>query len=312
MRDLALKDSPVTGRQSLNPITIPMLGRAVVRRSEQLRLHPALIEVGWSGDIEEFYDAARIKNQSVPEPVLITTSGIILCGFGVWRLAVFESREQIRCMEYEVSEEESLQFILSRHRSRRGWNNFVRIRLALRLEPVLHQKALENMSAGGKHKGSATLPDVQRIDVRQQIAAIAGVGARNVGNVKTILQVAHPRITEALMDGTLTINKGVQFCKLSHGQQLEQFVRDSTEHTTGKVIRQSLSGPSDEKSSTYVVEVLNALRQQEATQPGSISIRLSARKQSVLLISPDLLVQPLAQEELKSHEIHTSTETNTI
>src|SRR5262249_14786501 len=67
-------------------------------------------------------------------PVLIPTTGIILSGFGPWRLAVFESREHIECIEYEVSEDESLQFILSHHRSRRGWNNFVRIRLALRLD----------------------------------------------------------------------------------------------------------------------------------------------------------------------------------
>ena len=105
-----------------------------------------------------------------------------------------------------LDENESLQFILSNYRSRRAWNAFVRIRLALTLEPSLQQKALDNMRAGGKHKGSATLPDVQRIDVRQQIAAIAGVGARNVSNVKTILQFAHPRIVQALMDGTLTVS----------------------------------------------------------------------------------------------------------
>ena len=199
----------------------------------------------------------------------------------------------------EVSENESLQFILSRHRSRRGWNNFVRIRLALRLEPYLRQKALDNMRVGGKYKGSATLPDLERVDVRQQIAGLAGVGTRNVSNVKTILQIAHPRIIEALTDGTLTINRGMQFCKLSRAEQLEQFIHYSTERATNKVIRQSLSRPSDQKSSAYLVKVLDALRQQEAKQPGSISIRLSARNQSVLLIGRDLLAQPLAQEELK-------------
>jgi len=70
------------------------------------------------------------------------------------------------------------------------------------------------MRAGGKYKGSATLPDLERVDVRQQIATIAGVGARNVSNVKTILQVAHPRLIEALTDGTLTINGAMRLCKL--------------------------------------------------------------------------------------------------
>ena len=199
-----------------------------------------------------------------------------------------------------LDENESLQFILSNYRSRRAWNAFVRIRLALTLEPSLQQKALDNMRAGGKHKGSATLPDVQRIDVRQQIAAIAGVGARNVSNVKTILQFAHPRIVQALTDAdTLTINRGMQFCNLSPAEQLEQFVRDSRERTTGKVIRQSLSRPSDQRSSAYVVKVLEALRQQEARQPGLITIRLFARNHSVVLIGRDLFSQPHSQEELK-------------
>ena len=98
---------------------------------------------------------------------------------------------------------------------------------------------------------------------------------------------------------TLTINRGMQFCKLSPAEQLEQFVRDSTERTTGKVIRQSLSRPSDQRSSAYVVKVLEALRQQEARQPGLITIRLSTRNHSVVLIGRDLFSQPHSQEELK-------------
>jgi len=62
------------------------------------------------------------------------------------------------------------------------------------------------MREGGKYKGSADLPSVQHIDVRKQIAKAAGVCERNVSNVKDILQAAHPRLIEALQNGTLTIN----------------------------------------------------------------------------------------------------------
>ena len=87
------------GQQSFSPIAIPPLGRPVLRHPEQLRLHPALVEVGWTGGIDNLNDAARLKNQSVTEPVLITTSGTILSSFGTWRLAIFESREHIECIE---------------------------------------------------------------------------------------------------------------------------------------------------------------------------------------------------------------------
>ena len=174
--------------QSFKPTTVSRWeGRPVVRSPQQLRLHTALQEIGWTGVIDEF-NAARLTNPSVTEPILVTTQGTILSGFGRWRLAVLEHRHEIHCIEYPLSEDESLQFILAYHQTRCGWNAFVRIRLALTLGPNLQQRALDNMRAGGKYKGSANLPEAQRIDVRQEIARAAGVGDRNVSNVRTILQ----------------------------------------------------------------------------------------------------------------------------
>jgi hypothetical protein len=90
----------------------PLEGSAVVRSPQQLRPHPAFDELGWSG-VDELNNTARLKNQSVPEPILITTNGTILAGFGLWRLAVFERRHELHCIEYPLSEDESLQCILT-------------------------------------------------------------------------------------------------------------------------------------------------------------------------------------------------------
>ena len=179
-----------TGRQGdtipcqLEPFNLTTMsrfeGRPVVRSPRQLRLHPALDELGWTGVIDELNNPDQPKNRSVPEPILITTNGTMLAGFGSWRSALFDGRREINCIEYRLSEDESLQFILKNHRPQRGWNAFVRIRLALKLESLFQQRALDNMRAGGKYKGWANLPDLQRIDVRQEIARAAGVGFRNV------------------------------------------------------------------------------------------------------------------------------------
>jgi hypothetical protein len=155
-------------------------GRPVVRSPEQLRLHRGLEELGWTGVTEEFNDAARLKNQSAPDPILITTIGTILAGFGRWRLSVFERRHEIHCIEYPLSEDESLQFIITHHQTRCEWNDFVGIRLAQTLESNLQQRAHDNMSAGGKYKGSANLLEAYRIDVREEIARIAAVGRQEL------------------------------------------------------------------------------------------------------------------------------------
>src|SRR5712692_5562793 len=105
------------------------------------------------------------------------------------------------------------------------------------------------MRAGGKCKGSANLPEAQHIDVRQEIARAAGVGTRNVSNVRTILQTAHPRLIEALQDGRLTINRAIQWCKQPKAQQVERFTQYTLERATSKVIRQSITRLKKDKTS---------------------------------------------------------------
>ena len=278
--------------QPFNPTAMSeLVGRSVVRSPEQLRLHRALEGIGWTGVVDEFNDAARRKNPSVPEPILITTTGTILAGFGSWRLAVAEGCHQISCIEYELSENNSLQFILTHHQTRHGWNAFVRICLALALESDLQQKALDNMRDGGKYKGLANLPDVQRIDVRQEVADAAAVGARNVANVKTLLKLAHPRLMEALRGGTLTIYGAMQLCKLPRGEQLEQFIRYSEERATRKVIRQAVSRPKREKTNPNLSAVLETLRQQETRHPGSVVVQVGRFHRTLILIGRDLLAE---------------------
>jgi hypothetical protein len=45
---------------------------------------------------------------------------------------MFEQRSEIYCIEHSLSADDSLAFILDHHQTQRGWNAFVRIRLALR------------------------------------------------------------------------------------------------------------------------------------------------------------------------------------
>jgi hypothetical protein len=271
----------------------------VVRSPKQLRLHQALEEVGWTGEIDEFNYAAGLSHRSITEPILITTNGTILSGFGSWRSAVFDGRFEINCIEYPLSEDESLQFILTHHQTRRGWNDFVRIRLALTLEPSLQQKALDNIRTGGKLKGSANLPEAHRIDVRKEIARAAGVGDRNVSNVRTILQRAHPILEGALKEGALSINRAIRLCNLPVAEQLEQFIRYSEERATNRVIRRSIPQPKDKSASLDVVAVLDALRHQEAQLPGSVPVRVGRHRRTVVLIGEDLFARLPAQPELR-------------
>ena len=155
------------------------------------------------------------------------------------------------------------------------------------------------MRAGGKYKGSANLPEAQHIDVRQEIARVAAVCPRNVSNVRTILKVAHPQLMEALRNGTLKINRAIQFCKLPRAEQLQQFIRYNEERATNRVIRRRISQPKEKHANLDAIAVLDALQHQEARQPGSVAIRVGRHKRTVVLIGQDLLAGTHSQKELK-------------
>ena len=270
--------------------------RPVVRSPKQLRLHPALEEIGWTGVIDELSDAGRLTNLSLSDPVLITTNGMILAGFGRWQSAVFDGRYEINCIEYPLTENEALQFIISHHQPQRGWNDFVRICLALTLEPYFQQRALDNMRAGGKHKGSTNLSEADCIDVRHEIAKVAGTGTGNVSKVKAIMQSSHPNIIVGLQNGLLRIHRAWQWRKLPKLQQKEEFARHEEERFRRKLVREF----SDEHSDVSLdpAQIIQVLQREEARRPGFIAIRTSRSRRTVVVLGQDVLAKLDAQKEL--------------
>jgi hypothetical protein len=271
-------------------------GRPVVRSPKQLRPHRALEELGWTGVIVEFNEATRSRDQSVPKPILITTNGTILAGFGRWRSALFDDQYQINCIEYPLSEDEALEFIISYHQPQRGWNDFVRICLALTREPYFQQKAFDNMRAGGKHKGSTNLSEADCIDVRHEIAKVAGTGTGNVSKVKAIMQNSHPNIIVALQNGLLRIHRAWQWCKLPKLQQKEEFARYEEERFRRKLVREISVEHSD--VSLDPAQVIEVLQREEARWPGFIAICTSRSRRTVVVLGQDLLAKLDAQKEL--------------
>jgi hypothetical protein len=270
-------------------VTFQESGRTVVRAVAELRVHPALEEIGFCAFLPELNKAARWQDQGSPEePIFVTRSGLILSGFGRWRVAISRQVPSINCVEYSFSDEDALQFMLSLQRRRNGWNSFIRIRLALKLEGPLRQRALTNMQMGGECKGLATLPKAAQINVREQIAAIAEVGGRNVSKVKEILERGHPRIIGELVNGSISINRAHLLCRLPLRRQLEALTEEYCNRAVSEAEDELLIRHGKDKPVLEATTVLNILQQQELQQPSSVSIQLSRRRRSVILVGEDL------------------------
>jgi hypothetical protein len=270
-------------------MTVQEGGRTVVRALEELRVHPALEEIGFCAFLPELNEATRSQDQMSPEePICVTHAGLILSGFGRWRMAVLRQVPSIECVEYSLTSEDALQLMLSLQKRRSGWNTFIRIRLALKLEKTLQQRALTNMQMGGKHKGSATLPKAAQIDVREQIATMAGVGGRNVSKVKEILEKAHPRIKDELLNESISINRAHLLCRIPLRRQLEALTQEYCDRAVSEVEGELLFRQGKNIPMLEATAVLNTLLELEVVQPGSVSVQLSRRRRSVILVGEDL------------------------
>jgi hypothetical protein len=283
-------DSPHRPRSEPRPHLVEgrMQGRPVVRFPEDLHVHPALRELDCIDVADQLNETERVRHHATTL-ILITGEGTVLSGFGRWRSALLHGEREIQCIEYVLGEEDSLQFILVHHKPQRGWNAFVRTRLALTLEPYFQCTALDNMRDGGRYKGSANLPNHQRIDVRREIAEIAGVGSRNVSNVKIILKAAHPRLLTALANGTLTINKALVLCKHPLADQLEAFTRYIEERAIDKVIRRTLTRSRQQEPCLNAASMLAAFQLCESRHPGSVVVRRGRSGRTTISVSTDVL-----------------------
>jgi two-component system sporulation sensor kinase C len=75
------------------------------------------------------------------DPLTITQDGIVVEGYCLWQLTKLQKRLTILCVVREMSSEQALLYIIDRSCGSKGINDFVRILLALELEPWFKDRA---------------------------------------------------------------------------------------------------------------------------------------------------------------------------
>jgi hypothetical protein len=179
------------------------------------------------------------------EPIVITRAGILIHGYARWELARRQGRQTILCLEYDLTDDEALRWLIRSHRPFRGLNSYSRVLLALDLEPYLQVRARANQQAGGQSKSSSHLTEASRVDVRSETASIAGVSTGNVTKAKQLREKAHPKVELAVRTGEISIHKGWQWSCLSPHEQLgrleEYQSRKGTNHTSRSLIKRHVA-----------------------------------------------------------------------
>ena len=176
-------------------------------------------------------------------------------------------------MEYELTERESLYWLLERHRRSSGLNDFIRILLALELEPWLKNKARLNQQIGGQDKGSSKLTEAETVDVRSEIASVAGVSVGNVSKVKQLIGTAPPELVTALRNGEIRIHRAWLWSRESPQKQREELWIYQSKKAVRKISKRlALRHQRDrDESSPPIHDLENLLRFFIELQPGERS-----------------------------------------
>ena len=174
------------------------------------------------------------------EPLLTTREGLILESHERWTVARQQGRRILTCIEYDLTDEEALAFMLDKHCRSDRLNAFCRIVMALALEPYWSVHARERQRQGGKGTLSSNLTKGNTVDVRAKLARAAGVGAGNVTKVKQLRETATPAVRDALRLGEVKINRAWKWRSLPPNRQNEELKKYRNGKDNRHAIRQTI------------------------------------------------------------------------
>jgi hypothetical protein len=174
---------------------------------DQLHPHPCLVQLQIIPSARDLSAAIAQRDYSIEDPLTITQDGFILAGYARWDLARRNGEKALRCLQLDLTNEDALLWIVRRHQRSATMNDFSRILVALELEPWFKARARSNQQVGGQMKGSSNLTKADKLDVRSEIAAAAGVSAGSVSKAKQLAMNAHPAVLDALRMGEVSIDR---------------------------------------------------------------------------------------------------------
>jgi hypothetical protein len=182
--------------------------QVVTCRLGELRSHPSYVRLGFTVPTCKLSALAELGELAFREPLAITPDRIVIDGYARWELARLTGQLDLRCVEYDLTEEEAVRWLLQKHRRSNGMNDFCRILLALELEPCLKGRAVLNQRLGGRMKALSNLTEDTTLDVRAEIAEAAAVSVGSVTKVKQLNGNVRPELWEALRSGEISIHRG--------------------------------------------------------------------------------------------------------
>lgn len=130
---------------------------------------------------------------------------------------------------------DALRWIILNQFGRRNLPAYERARLALRLKPVIAEKAKAQQVRTDENR-VCQISDKQAIDTKRELAKAAGVSHDTIAKVEKIERQAAPEVKEQLRKGELSINQAYQTVRREEKkQEVRQRIEEHAAEQTGVV-----------------------------------------------------------------------------
>ena len=123
------------------------------------------------------------------------------------------------------SRDDVIQWIILNQFGRRNLPMYERAKLALRLKPVIAEKAKENQLSTLKQNKTVSQKSVERIDTQKELAKAAGVSHDTIAKVEKIEKTASPEVKAKLQSGDMSINQAYQTIRREEREQKREIER---------------------------------------------------------------------------------------
>jgi hypothetical protein len=277
-------------------------GRLVTCRVEELRPHASYERHRFAISPSRLSALAEQGEFAFRDPLIITGNRTIIDGYCRRDLARRQGRTTVTCIECDLTDEEALYWLIHRHRRVDGLNAFCRILLALDLELWFREQARVNQSAGGRSKGSSKLTEAERVDVRSETAAAAGVSLGNVTKVKQVMATACTELQDALRGGEVSIHRAWLWREMSSENQRRALMLYRGERGVKKTIRRFISNHMSKNAVSAetigFAGLATRLSQLQGPQLSSVVAAAVRVPGKAVFVTEELLQLVPAQEEL--------------
>jgi hypothetical protein len=281
---------PGSGSVATTPDSHRFQRQVAHRQLDDLRPHPSYIRHHLTVSTAQLSALANQGDLAFREPLVITRDCTILDGYARVELARLQGLRTLPCVEYELNEAEALHSLLQMHLRSSGLIAFTRIMLALDLEPWLREKARSHQQSGGQNKGSSKLTEAEKLDVRTQIAAAAGVSVGNVTKVKQLTANAPPELLQALRNREISIHRAWKWSKETRTKQREELMSFISQRGMKKIIRALVARHRPTSSGTLDVgTLLGRLSGWDASQLASVKVSVIKISGKTLFVTDELI-----------------------